>query len=81
MIQLLSLLKERFGKAKSQRGEIKQTPPWKMVRDFVKHYTSLVFIGDERLVHMITEAPKSAGWEKTRILSLSSSEGLRIRKT
>lgn len=60
---------------------MKQAPPWKMVRDYVKHYTPLVFMGDERLVHMIADAPKSAGWEKTMILFLSSSEDLRIRKT
>lgn len=49
MIQLHSQLKENFGKDKSQRGEMKRST------------ISENGLGDERLVHMVTEAPKSAG--------------------
>lgn len=54
-------IKEKVWQSQVSKGKIKCNTILKMVWDFVKHYNSLVFMGDKILVHMITEGPKSAG--------------------
>lgn len=80
MIQVHSLLKKKFGKAKSQRGKMKCNTILENGLGFCKTLQFTCIYGRQKISSHDYRSPK-VSWIKVRFLFLSSSEGVGIRKT